>query len=245
MKTYVVNLARSIDRRVYMENLLKTYSNLDVEFIDAVDGRIMSEGECNESFDIKRFAKEMLKEVRPGEIGCTLSHQKCYKKIVSDGEQSAVIFEDDLIFNEDITLLIPKIEDWLDCDEPRVLLLSGWFWHTSSHLFDKKHKISKVIDGYLTHGYALNRNAAKLMIDNKPWYVADSWNMFAKRGIKIYGLKPHPCDQDWSGIFTTVVNDENQRNVNFLDVKNWIKIKKRSAMQKLLKSLGKFEKPER
>lgn len=81
MKTYVVNLARSIDRRVYMENLLKTYSNLDVEFIDAVDGRIMSEGECNESFDIKRFAKEMLKEVRPGEIGCTLSHQNVIKRL--------------------------------------------------------------------------------------------------------------------------------------------------------------------
>ena len=40
MKTYVVNLEKSTDRKKYMTRLLADQPFLDVEFINAVDGRI-------------------------------------------------------------------------------------------------------------------------------------------------------------------------------------------------------------
>lgn len=245
MKAYIVNLERSVDRRDYMIDLLAKYQGLDIELIKAVDGRLLTQNERHDLFNAERFSKTTLKEVRPGEIGCTLSHQKCYNQLIESGNRSAIIFEDDLVVNEDFTTIIPKIEAWLDHDEPRLLLLSGWFWYTTSSQFDRKHHISTVIDGYLTHSYALNKSAAKLMIDSRPWYVADAWKMFRQRGVKICGLRPHLFDQDWSGVFKTVVNDEKFINSRHIAFSNWINIKKRGLKQRLLKIIGKFEKAER
>lgn len=245
MKAYVINLARSTERRSYMERILSEYPQLDVEFVEAVDGKSLTKSQSEESFDSDRFKNETTKIVRPGEIGCTLSHQKCYRKMVDEGVDCALIFEDDLIINENLDSFIMNIHDWLTDDEPRLLLLSGWFWFSSSSPFDNKHIIAKVIDGYLTHSYALNISAAKMMIDQRPWYVADAWDMFIRRGVKIYGLRPHICDQDWSGVFKTIVNDECQQSSYSHDLKSFIRTKKRSLIQKILKLLGKFEKPER
>lgn len=245
MKTYIVNLARSTDRRSYMEKILSEYPQLDIEFIEAVDGRELIPEEREQIFDLVRFKKETMKIVRPGEIGCTLSHQKCYRKMVDEGIGCALIFEDDLIINENLDSFIMNIHNWLTDDEPRLLLLSGWFWFSSSSPFDNKHRIAKVIDGYLTHSYALNNSAAKMMIDQRPWYVADAWDMFIKRGVKIYGLRPHICDQDWSGVFKTVVNDECQQSSYSHGLKSFIRTKKKSLIHRILKLLGKFENPER
>lgn len=245
MKTYVINLARSTDRRSYMEKILSEYPQLDIEFIDAVDGRELIPKEREQVFDSERFEKTFFKKVRPGEIGCTLSHQKCYNQMLKTGVKTVLIFEDDLIINENLHLLLDKIDGWLNCDEPRLLLLSGWFWFSSTRPFDNKHKIAKVKDAYLTHSYALNLSAAKMMIDQRPWYVADAWDMFIKRGVKIYGLRPHICDQDWSGVFKTIVNDECQQPSYSHGIRNFIITKKKSLIQKLLKLLGNFENPER
>lgn len=245
MKVYIVNLERSVDRRSYMIDMLNNYQGLDIELIKAVDGRLLSEYERHTLFDTKRFSKTMLKEVRPGEIGCTLSHQKCYQRLIKSENKSAIIFEDDLVVKEDFTPLIPRIEAWLDNDESRLLLLSGWFYYTKSSTFDREHHISKVIDGCLTHGYALNRSAAKLMSDHQPWYVADAWDMFRRRGVKIYGLRPHLLDQNWSGVFKSVINDENSGESIHINLYSWINIKKRGLTQRILKLLGKVEAPER
>ena len=44
MKTYVINLKTSTDRKRYMENLLIPYNDfLDVHFVEAVDGRQLSD----------------------------------------------------------------------------------------------------------------------------------------------------------------------------------------------------------
>lgn len=243
MKTYVINLARSVDRRIYMKNLLNDYPSLDVEFIEAVDGKLMSEDERNKVFDANRFAKTTLKKVRPGEIGCTLSHQKCYKKIIDENISNCLIFEDDIIIKENIKGILREIENLLLSSKPTVVLLSGWFWyHKKRHLLEN-HEIAEVDEAYLTHAYALNKEAAYLMKDDRPWYVADDWKLFKKRGIKIFGLKPHPIDQDWGGGIATVVNDI---KIEYIAPKkiNRLKLYLRSLRKKILKLRG-FESAER
>ena len=83
MKAYIINLKKSVDRKKYMQEQLEKMFFLSAEFVEAVDARGMTEREKNVFFDTELFCKRYVKEVRPGEIGCTLSHQKCYRKLGS------------------------------------------------------------------------------------------------------------------------------------------------------------------
>lgn len=241
MKTYIINLGESTDRRRYMEELLCNYPQLNIEFIDAINGKLMSREQQTAAFDLNKFSHLTQYQARPGEIGCTLSHQKCYRLLMESSEKSAIIFEDDLIVNEPIQDIIPLVKKWLDCDEPRVVLLSGWFWFTSSSDFDSKHKISRVSDAYGTYAYALNRVAAKVMLDSKPWYLADDWCMFKKRGVRIFGICPHLCDSDLGEKFKTTLNIGMRIHAPF-NINAVLLNKYRSLIKRILFLFGKFEK---
>lgn len=74
MKTYIINLKDAVLRREYMRKQLQLLPpSLSVEFVEAVDGRIMSSQERENKFDTEKFRLRYTKEVRPGEIGCTLA----------------------------------------------------------------------------------------------------------------------------------------------------------------------------
>ena len=77
MKTFVVNLKQSMDRREHMINVLKNFP-YQYEFFEAVDGRkIENLSEVYDEKEAVRFCKTPLKL---GEIGCALSHISIYKK---------------------------------------------------------------------------------------------------------------------------------------------------------------------
>ena len=244
MLTYIINLERNADRRRYVEGILSKHKMLDITYINAFDGAKYSEAKLHKIFDYDRYERSTLKKIRPGEIGCTMSHQYCYRALCESNAKSAIIFEDDIVINDDnVTDLVVGIEKFLDTDEPRLLLLSGWYWFTTKRTFDKHHEIAKVYDGYLTHAYALNKAAAKILIDEKPWYVADSWHIFRKRGVNIYGLSPHPFDQDWSGVFKSEVLVKNSEAVTCKPAV-WLGLKWRGLKQRILTLIGNFESPK-
>lgn len=58
---YVINLKNSHLRREYMEKLLSAYPSIDVNFIEAVDGRIMSKDSLSEVFDFDSCIKTRLR----------------------------------------------------------------------------------------------------------------------------------------------------------------------------------------
>ena len=101
MNTFVINLKRSFNRKEYMMSQCKDFSFLDIQYIEAVDGKAMSEKERQEKFDYTQFFKKYSVAVRPGEIGCTLSHQKCYKKIIDENIPYVLILEDDAALPKD------------------------------------------------------------------------------------------------------------------------------------------------
>lgn len=55
MKTYIINLERSKDRKNNMEEILKDYPSLDYEFVAAVDGKAMNEAECLARFNAENL----------------------------------------------------------------------------------------------------------------------------------------------------------------------------------------------
>jgi glycosyl transferase family 25 len=107
---YVVNLARSPDRRAHIANeLAKT--GIDYEFVDAVDGRELNIG------DVALVDRVAARDGSLGDtaaavaggVGCVLSHQRVYQKVVADGHDRALVLEDDMVLPTDLGTLADAV----------------------------------------------------------------------------------------------------------------------------------------
>ncbi|MFV0582573.1 MAG: glycosyltransferase family 25 protein [Parabacteroides gordonii] len=213
MKTYIINLEKSLDRKRYVENILSNYPFLDIEFIVAVDANKMSNEEQNKLFNVTGFSKKYSKKVRPGEIGCTLSHQKCYRKLLNSNEDYVLILEDDIILNNEFQETLEKLKNHIDPIKPQVILLSGWYWFYKSTRLNKKYKLADVLDAFLTHAYIINKTAAKLLVEPYPFTMADDWKYIRQKGITLNAILPHLVDQVWNGEFNSMVNIGNSSRI--------------------------------
>lgn len=242
MKAYIINLKGAIERKKYMQQQLNLLPHsLSVEFIEAVDGRVMSKSEINENFDSEKFQQHYAKEVRLGEIGCTLSHQKCYRKLLETGEKCVLILEDDIVVRQNIDVIFPEIEKMLNTEAPRIILLSGWYWYLGTRAIKEHYRLAKVYDAFLTHAYIINREAASLLIERRPFITADDWFYIRKKGVEIYAMLPHLLDQDWSGELPTSINQEERKRCKGL-WKRKVEIRVHSVFLKILFIIKRFEK---
>ena len=127
---YVINLKNSHLRREYMEKLLSAYPFIDVNFIEAVDGRIMSKDSLSEVFDFDSCIKRNGRIINPGEVGCVLSHRKCYHEMIQSNKDYALILEDDITIVGDMnTAINHNTIKFMHSSEPRILFLSGDYWY--------------------------------------------------------------------------------------------------------------------
>ncbi len=94
MKTYVINLARAVERRAHMEQQLQRLG-IDYEIFPAIDGQELSEEDLRQ-YSAKEAKKLNGRELSKGEIGCALSHLRIYEKLISSGEEDCLILEDDV-----------------------------------------------------------------------------------------------------------------------------------------------------
>lgn len=79
---------------------------LEFEFIDAVDGRQLSEAELAYSYDRPSTLRRMRRDLGPGEIGCSLSHYRLYCRMVCDGLDEAIILEDDITLGPEFAQVV-------------------------------------------------------------------------------------------------------------------------------------------
>lgn len=216
MKAYVINLKRSPERKMYMQKILQTLSFLEPEFVTAVDGKAMSEEMKEKQFDVDKFYSRYSRYPLLGEIGCTLSHQKCYRKIVEENEPYVLILEDDIALPNNITDVLQKVENRLRLDIPQLILLSGWYWYYNSSSLTSTYKLANVYDGRLTHAYIINRIAAKILIEERPFITADDWLYIRKKGVDLRAVLPHLVDQNKDGSFlTTIQFVENKKSIKW------------------------------
>ncbi len=89
--TFVINLPKDKDRKVFMEDQLEE-GGFSYEIIEAVDGR----GElANNEYSDSVAIKENGRSLTLGERGCALSHRMIYEKIVREHIPFSFILEDD------------------------------------------------------------------------------------------------------------------------------------------------------
>lgn len=100
MHAYVVNLARSLDRRTHITRELRK-AGLEYEIVTAVDGRDLDMADA--ALIDPSFVTEGI--LPAGSAGCALSHLSVYRKVIEDGHDVALILEDDVVLPADLDKL--------------------------------------------------------------------------------------------------------------------------------------------
>lgn len=194
IKTYVINLKDSVIRREVVMAETAKYPFMDVELVEAVDGRKMKPEEIEVCFNSKKFIDRYHHTPKRGEIGCTLSHRDCYRKLLESEEEFALILEDDVTFlyPEDIETTLKDIVDEYKGDKPYFITLAMHFvYYPKKCRKLGKYTFYDIYDAYGTCAYLINRRAAKcLFTDSRPFIVADDFPFIRQRGIRVKGIYP-------------------------------------------------------
>lgn len=225
MRTFVVNLEQSLDRKQFMKQQLDSL-RIAHEFFPAVDGRKLTESQLEEmcNMEVVRAWSELL---TPGMIGCSLSHYHVYKKMVADNIELAFILEDDTFLSDRVPKVLAEIEHKisggeLSEDEPILL------YYQSKEIV-KFNPVGKVPlkDGtgiyypvdiwrpITTAAYVISLACAKRLIDliYPIRYSPDSWAVYHREGA-IAGLRcvlPLPVE---SGFFKSDIGYEQNKMLN-------------------------------
>lgn len=194
IKTYVISLKDAVDRRKTVLEELSLYPFMDPEIVDAVDGREMSESEKQTCFDIKRFSYKERHSPLPGEIGCTLSHRECYRRLLDSKEEFALIVEDDVRFlakRETVGSIFKGIVGKIPC-KPYVMTLScHLIYYPKGEYQVGEYSFCRVFHAWGTCAYLINRKGAKVLLESgKPCCVADNYVEMGRLGIRVDGLYP-------------------------------------------------------
>lgn len=170
MKFYIINLKHDKDRKKHMISLCNSL-NITPEIINAIYGKELPNVEdyinCNKEISIKRIQRILC----PGEIGCIMSHQNIYKKMIEENIQYATVLEDDVDLSEDIKYFTTFDFRTLDFD---ILLLGYHGTKSREHLNLKGIKVYSVNPNYTiyslleiaygTYGYIVSLEGAKRIL---------------------------------------------------------------------------------
>lgn len=194
IKTYVINLKDSVDRRVTVLAETAKYYFMDVELIEAVDGRKMKPEEIEACFNSKKFIDRSHRTPKGGEIGCTLSHRECYGKLLKSDEEFALILEDDVnfLYPEDVETTLKDILDEYKDDKPYFITLAMHFvYYPKKCQKLGKYTFYEIYNAYGTCAYLINRKAAECLFSvSRPFVVADDFLFIRQRGIRVKGIYP-------------------------------------------------------
>ncbi|MCO6524379.1 MAG: glycosyltransferase family 25 protein, partial [Candidatus Schmidhempelia sp.] len=177
MKNFVINLPQSVDRK---NNVLAQFSQLAIEpnFIEAVNGALLTKNELDNKVINRNY-------LSPGEIGCALSHLKIYQIMIKEHIPYALIFEDDIQFSPAFTPnILMQLESFIQQipeHQPHVILLyDTGFKSKQIAKFEDTITINKTVNGFTTHAYLINLQAAKniLTIQSPLKFEIDAWKHY-------------------------------------------------------------------
>ncbi|WP_102408579.1 glycosyltransferase family 25 protein [Parabacteroides bouchesdurhonensis] len=195
MKTYIVNLKECVERRKHVLHEIEKYPFMDAEIIDAVNGKLMSDEEISRVFDIKKFKRRYGRFPVKGEIGCTLSHRKCYRSLLSTDEPYALILEDDVSFisPEDTEFIIKQGAKLLEEGKTDIVLFVPMLvLYNRPRKINEKYVVYPVYAAYETCAYLISRKGAKrLLKDKRSSLLADDFIYMNRHGIRIKAFYPN------------------------------------------------------
>jgi GR25 family glycosyltransferase involved in LPS biosynthesis len=161
---YWINLDRSKDRRVFMENILNRIK-VQNKRISASDGKIIPNIASN-------FITITPKNQTPGVYGCLLSHLRTIKDFYTSNKNIALVLEDDIslefmpFWNKDLKTIIGQAPvDW------DIIMMHYTDYDPNNHryLFNRWNPSI-----YSTMAYIINRKGAQKIMNlnkNGKWFI--------------------------------------------------------------------------
>lgn len=194
-KIYCVNLKRRPER---WESAQKEFlkNNLQVERYEAVDGKYI----------------DPINGLKPGEVGCLLSHLNILKKCQEDNIDRVLITEDDVQFSDDLNSKFFEYQKELP--EWDILYLGANHALCNPYENNPPIKITehvyRILHAYSTHAYAVNKSCYQYLIDHISQMTNPLDVMYSKiqRELGVYLFRPHLAWQSegYSDIIETNVD---------------------------------------
>lgn len=152
----VINLKHRTDRKTSM---IKQLQSIQFNFFEAINGNSINVKELNPKSVPRKHA---FRQLRPGEIGCTLSHFTIWQKFQNSTEHfMLLVMEDDIQVPDtfkfkllELITVLQKLKDW------DIIYLTNYRYHNRSltvkNLYNNLFKTRQVGNG--TYGYIINRS---------------------------------------------------------------------------------------
>ena len=217
MKIFIVNLKQSVERKQKIEAQLVALG-LSAEFVEAVDGRELSEKERQSVTAQVNYA------FLPGEIGCALSHQQIYKKIIDENINNALILEDDVVLTEDFQHVLQNIT--VPSERPSVILLSrtNKYFKKPLKAISGNYSLHKTLLATTAHSYIINSEAARSLLKGlyPVWIVSDKWGLFEDMSlVEVYSVVPHPVHLSDEAKNSTINVPQDAHEIHIKKKKIW------------------------
>jgi len=191
MQVFVINLARSTERRQRMQQQLDRLA-IPFSFFEAVDGRA-GVHPLLQKYDARKRLRRKGHPLMPGEVACYASHYALWQWCIQHNEPILVI-EDDVRLNTGVTALLPQLP----------ALLERYPYLRLARLFDGKRLFiesladKRLICKYLdkprgTQCYALAPTAAaRFLAYSERFYlpVDDFMDREWRHGVPALGIEP-------------------------------------------------------
>lgn len=198
---FLINLDRSTDRMNFVKPHIDQLG-IPLERISAVDGKLLSEEEVQKICDQEQFKRYFKMLPERGTIGCSLSHEKVWRRFLESKYEFALVFEDDVVFNpqELKACVVKAIEKKSLWD-----ILSFEMIHDGWPLKIANLHVDRYLSFYLAsvkHSgcYLINRNAAKNLLEKfypiimpLDHYFTAAWEF----DIKFAGVEPRIVHQNF------------------------------------------------
>lgn len=194
MHIFVINLPESSIRRAAIERQLVDLG-LSFEVFPAIRGASLSNAEKSAVYDSKWFHRYQGRNIRPGELGCSLSHIAIYRMIVDKAIPHALVLEDDAWLNPNLPMLLRAIEEIYDSRDRNVFLLTWASSVYSSKLRNlwSSYHVAEVKSAVCTHGYVISISAARALLEAlyPVAHIADAWNWIQRHGfVRVLAVIP-------------------------------------------------------
>lgn len=193
---YILNLERAEERRKFIIPQVEALGS-PYERIAAVDGKKLSKNEIIDEVSYVNFFKM---QPESGTIGCSLSHEKAWRRFLESDSEFALIFEDDVKFDpkELSEVMSSVIENKSLWDIVGLELNHYGYPQKIAKLALDKFLVFYMTNVKHTGAYLINRSAAKKMLEKfypikmpLDHYFTRSWEF----GLRFCGVEPRIVEQ--------------------------------------------------
>ncbi|MGI9946656.1 glycosyltransferase family 25 protein [Vibrio hyugaensis] len=191
--------------------------NFNFTFFDAIDNKNVV---SNYIFDKDLAQLFYGRQLKNGEIGCTLSHFECISKFANSAlsDEWLIILEDDVLPEKEFYQFLEEMKNVVASTEPEVFLLGHSKLNKNNNWIrllkypSYKNKKLASFDFMISNsnycgtvGYVINKSAAKKMLEqkNRIFWITDDWHLVENMGINVYHPKSPLVYEDLGSISET------------------------------------------